>query len=108
MSGLPAPYSLCMTPTKSPSQHDEILKTLQLYIDGSKQGKSELMRPAFHPQASFFGYAGDQLAVERNFCSIGLIEMDQHRVSNLASSALTSSNRSLWFGSKSQTGRENW
>lgn len=45
------------------SQNDEILKTLQLYIDGSKQGKSELMRPAFHPQASFFGNAGDQLAV---------------------------------------------
>jgi hypothetical protein len=56
-----------MTPTKSPSQHDEILKTLQLYIDGSKQGKSELMRPAFHPQASFFGYAGDQLAVGTEF-----------------------------------------
>jgi hypothetical protein len=56
-----------MTPTKSSSQHDEILKTLQLYIDGSKQGKSELMRPAFHPQASFFGYAGDQLAVGTEF-----------------------------------------
>jgi hypothetical protein len=67
MSGLLGPYSLCMTPTKSPSQHDEILKTLQLYIDGSKQGKSELMRPAFHPQASFFGYAGDQLAVGTEF-----------------------------------------
>jgi hypothetical protein len=53
MSGLPAPYSLSMTPTNSPSQHDEILKTLQLYIDASKQGKSALMRPAFHPQASF-------------------------------------------------------
>jgi hypothetical protein len=67
MSGLLAPYALCMTPTKSPSQHDEILKTLQLYIDGSKQGKSELMRPAFHSQASFFGYAGDQLAVGTDF-----------------------------------------
>jgi hypothetical protein len=67
MSALPAPYSLCMTPTQSPSQHDEILKTLQLYIDGSKQGRSELMRVAFHPQASFFGYAGDQLAVGTEF-----------------------------------------
>src|SRR6202044_1222900 len=36
-------------------------------IDGSKQGKSELMRPAFHPDASFFGYAGDQLAVGTPF-----------------------------------------
>jgi len=56
-----------MTATKSSSQHDEILKTLQLYIDSSRQGKSELMRPAFHPQASFFGYAGDQLAVGTEF-----------------------------------------
>jgi hypothetical protein len=56
-----------MTPTKSSSQHDEVLKTLQMYIDGSKQGKSALMRPAFHPQASFFGYAGDQLAVGTEF-----------------------------------------
>ena len=56
-----------MTPVKSPSQHDEILKTLQLYIDGSKEGKSELMRPAFHPQASFFGYAGEQLATGTAF-----------------------------------------
>jgi hypothetical protein len=62
MSGLLAPYSLCMTPTQSPSPHDEMLKTLQLYVDGSKQGKSELMRPPFHPDASFFGYAGDRLA----------------------------------------------
>lgn len=61
MSTLAAPYSLCMTATNYSSQHDEILKTLQLYIDGSRQGKSEVMRPAFHPQASFFGYVGDQL-----------------------------------------------
>jgi len=67
MSGLSAPYYLSMTPTESPSQHDAILKTLQLYIDGSKQGKSAVMRPAFHPQASFFGYAGDQLAVGTEF-----------------------------------------
>jgi len=56
-----------MTPAKSPSQHDEILKTLQLYVDGCKQGKGELMRPAFHPEASSFGYAGGQLAVGTRF-----------------------------------------
>jgi len=60
-------YSLIMTPVKSPSPHDDILKTLQLYIDGSKQGKSDLMRPAFHPEASFFGYAGERLAVGTGF-----------------------------------------
>ena len=47
--------------------HDEIVHTLQLYIDGSKQGKSALMRPAFHPDASFFGYAGSELAVGTEF-----------------------------------------
>jgi hypothetical protein len=45
------------------TEYDGISKTIQMYIDGSKQGKSELMRPAFHADASFFGYAGGQLAV---------------------------------------------
>jgi hypothetical protein len=49
------------------TEYDEIVKTVQLYIDGSKQGNSKLMRPAFHPNASFFGYAGDQLAVGTEF-----------------------------------------
>ena len=40
---------------------------MQMYIDGSKQGKSELMRPAFHEDASFFGYAGGQLATGTKF-----------------------------------------
>jgi Putative lumazine-binding len=48
-------------------EYDAIAKTLQMYVDGSKHGKSELMRPAFHPNASFFGYAGEQLAVGTDF-----------------------------------------
>ena len=56
-----------MPAAKTHSEHDEVLKTLQLYIDGCKEGKSDRMRPAFHPQASFFGYAGDQLAVGTEF-----------------------------------------
>ena len=43
------------------AEHDEIVKTMQLYIEGSKEGKSSLMRPAFHPDASFLGYAGGDL-----------------------------------------------
>ena len=50
-----------------PSAHDEIQATIQMYIDGSKEGRSDLMRPAFHPNASFFGFAGDQLAVGTPF-----------------------------------------
>jgi hypothetical protein len=49
------------------TEYDGILKTIQMYIDGSKQGKSELMRPAFHPDASFFGYAGEQIAIGTQF-----------------------------------------
>jgi hypothetical protein len=49
------------------TEYDNIIRTMQMYIDGSRQGKSELMRPAFHPSASFFGYAGDQLAVGTQF-----------------------------------------
>jgi Putative lumazine-binding len=49
------------------TDYDSIAKTMQLYIDGSKQGKSDVMRPAFHPEASFFGYAGEQLATGTQF-----------------------------------------
>jgi hypothetical protein len=49
------------------SEYDNIVRTMQMYIDGSKQGKSALMRPAFHPSASFFGYAGEQLAIGTQF-----------------------------------------
>lgn len=49
------------------TEYDKIVQTMQKYIDGSKQGKSEVMRPAFHPDASFFGYAGEQLAVGTQF-----------------------------------------
>jgi Putative lumazine-binding len=52
-----------MTKSAYLAEYDGIVKTMQMYIDGSKQGKSELMRPAFHPDASFFGYAGEQLAI---------------------------------------------
>ena len=67
MSRAGGAYCLCMVTAKTQFEHDAILKTLQSYIDGCKQGNSELMRPAFHPQASFFGYAGDQLAVGLGF-----------------------------------------
>ena len=60
-------YCLRMTKSEYLTECDRIVKTMQMYVDGSKQGKSELMRPAFHPEASFFGYAGGQLAVGTEF-----------------------------------------
>jgi putative lumazine-binding protein len=56
-----------MTKNDYPTEYDGIVKTVQMYIDGSKQGKSEIMRPAFHADASFFGYAGEQLASGTKF-----------------------------------------
>jgi len=56
-----------MNTNQSLNEYDAIVSTIQHYIDGSKQGKSALMRPAFHKDASFFGYAGDQLAAGTQF-----------------------------------------
>jgi hypothetical protein len=56
-----------MTKSEYLTEYDGIVKIMQMYIDGSKQGKSELMRPAFHPDASFFGYAGEHLAIGTPF-----------------------------------------
>lgn len=50
-----------MSTSNYPHEYDAIASTMQKYLDGSRAGKSELMRPAFHPDASFFGYAGTEL-----------------------------------------------
>jgi len=50
-----------MASSKYATEHDGILKTMQMYIDSGRQGKSEVMRPAFHPDASFFGYVQGNL-----------------------------------------------
>ena len=38
-----------------------IEKTVQFYIDGAKSGKGNDMKPAFHADATIFGYIGDDL-----------------------------------------------
>ncbi len=43
------------------SEHDAIAKVVQHYIDGAKSGKGEDMKPAFHKDATIFGYAGADL-----------------------------------------------
>ncbi len=42
-------------------QHDAIAVTVQHYIDGAKSGKGDDMKPAFHKDATIFGYAGADL-----------------------------------------------
>ena len=42
-------------------EHEAIAKALQPYIDGMKSGKGDAMKPAFHDDATIFGYAGTDL-----------------------------------------------
>jgi hypothetical protein len=49
------------------NDYDHIVQTIQIYIDSCKAGSSQGMRPAFAPEASFFGYAAGQLAVGTEF-----------------------------------------
>ena len=48
------------TPTNV-SECDLIAKTVQHYIDGGRSGKGDDMKPAFHEDATIFGYAGADL-----------------------------------------------
>jgi len=43
------------------SDYDAIAKTVQHYIDGAKSGRGADMKPAFHKDATIFGYIGPDL-----------------------------------------------
>ena len=43
------------------SDYDAIVTVVQHYIDGAKSGSSDEMKPAFHKDATIFGYAGADL-----------------------------------------------
>jgi len=43
------------------SQYDAIAKVVQRYIDGAKSGRGDDMKPAFHEDATIFGYAGAEM-----------------------------------------------
>ena len=43
------------------NEYDAIAKTIQHYIDGGKSGRGADMKPAFHEQATIFGYVGPDL-----------------------------------------------
>ena len=43
------------------SEYDVIAKVVQHYIDGAKSGRGADMKPAFHKDATIFGYAGADL-----------------------------------------------
>ena len=43
------------------NEEDAIAKAVQHYIDGAKSGKGDDMKPAFHKDATIFGYVGADL-----------------------------------------------
>ena len=47
--------------TTTTTEKGMIEETVQVYIDGAKTGKGEDMKPAFHKDATIFGYIGDEL-----------------------------------------------
>ena len=47
--------------TTNVNEYDVITNVVQHYIDGAKSGKGADMRPAFHDDATVFGYVGDDL-----------------------------------------------
>lgn len=42
-------------------EYDAITKIIQHYIDGAKSGRGADMKPAFHKDATIFGYVGPDL-----------------------------------------------
>lgn len=47
--------------TSNTQDKELIEKTVQFYIDGAISGKGEDMKPAFHEDATIFGYIGEDL-----------------------------------------------
>ena len=51
-----------MTTATSPlSDYDQITSVLQHYLDGARSGRGGAMKPAFHEDATIFGYVGPEL-----------------------------------------------
>ena len=49
------------TATLNVTEYDVIADVVQHYIDGGRSGKGDDMKPAFHEDATTFGYAGADL-----------------------------------------------
>jgi len=52
--------SITVAPT-AVHEHDAIIRTVQHYIDGARSGRGANMKPAFHDDATIFGYVGADL-----------------------------------------------
>jgi len=49
------------TTTTKVNEYDAIAQVVQHYINGAKSGKGDDMKPAFHEDATIFGYVGNDL-----------------------------------------------
>ncbi len=47
--------------TTETNEHKAIAKTIEHYTDGARSGKGDDMKPAFHEDATVFGYIGADL-----------------------------------------------
>jgi hypothetical protein len=43
------------------SEYDAIARTIQTYVDGGISGSGDMMKPAFHSDATISGYIGPEL-----------------------------------------------
>lgn len=43
------------------NEYDAVARTVQHYIEGARSGRGADMKPAFHPDATIFGYVGTEL-----------------------------------------------
>lgn len=43
------------------TEYDAVTKTMGYYVESVKKGQSAIMKPAFHPGATFYGYFKGQL-----------------------------------------------
>ena len=48
------------------NEQDDITEVIQHYIDGARSGKGADMKPAFHADATVFGYVGPDLALHNS------------------------------------------
>jgi len=49
------------TTTTKVNEYDAIARAVQQYINGARSGKGDDMKPAFHEDATIFGYVGADL-----------------------------------------------
>ena len=75
--------------TTNVNEYNVIAKVVQQYINGAKSGKGDDMKPAFHKDATVFGYVGDDLfsgpiqQVVNDKSELSMLDYDRFGIGNL-------------------------